>query len=131
MNRAAAGLGSWLELRGGHAAGISLDAHEAMLNMHSYALWQARPDSTQSARDRALHALVGELFSRLEARERAVLRGIHLEGRSARAVAQSMGMHHSAVGRLRARAEEKLKGGLAAVLRYRALETALGEDDGF
>jgi len=128
MNRAAAGLGSWLEVRGGHAAGISLDAQEALLHMHSFALWQARPDPAQSAQEQALHALVRELFAQLEPAEQTVLRGIHLEGKSARALAQALGLHHSAVGRLRARAEEKLKGGLAAVMRYRALERALGKD---
>jgi RNA polymerase sigma factor (sigma-70 family) len=133
MNRAAAGLGSWLEVRGGHAACISLDAQAAMLNLHSFALWQAQPDPSQGAQAQALQALVRELFAQLDPKEQAVLRGLHLEGKSARALAQSMGVHHSAVGRLRARAEEKLKGGLAAVMRYRALEKAFGADaeDGF
>jgi DNA-directed RNA polymerase specialized sigma24 family protein len=133
MNRAAVGLGSWLETRGAHAAGVSLDAQESILNLHSFALWQTSPDTAQSARQQALHALVRELFAQLEPQEQSVLRGVHLEGRSARALARSLGLHHSAVGRLRAKAEEKLRGGLAAVLRYRALETAFGEDtdDGF
>ena len=129
MNRAAAGLGSWLEARGGQGH-VSLDAQGALLEMHSFALWQAQPAPAKG--ERALCAMVRELFAQLEPREQAVLRGIHLEGKSARALAQAMGLHHSAVDRTRARAEEKLKGGLAAVIRYRALERALGrEDDGF
>ena len=131
MNRAAAGVGSWLEVRGGQTARLSLDAQAIMIDLHSFSVWQAHRE--EGADTLALHALVRELFAQLEPGEQAVLRGIHLEGKSARAVAQAMGVHHSAVGRLRARAEEKLKGGLAAVMRYRALEKAFGEDadDGF
>ena len=129
MNRAAAGLGSWLEGRGGHAACLSLDAQAAMLNLHSFALWQARPDPSDSAEKQALYALVRELFAQLDPKEQMVLRGIHLEGKSARSLAESMGLHHSAVDRLRDRAEEKLKGGLAAVMRYRTLQQAYGKEE--
>ena len=108
MNRSAVGVGSWLEARGGHAARLSLDAQAVMIDLHSFSLWQARGE--ESTDTLALHALVRELFAQLEPNEQTVLRGIHLEGKSARAVAQAMGLHHSAVRRLRARAEEKLRG---------------------
>ena len=119
MNREAAGVGSWL-LRGARRS-VSLDGQEALLDLRSFALWQAG-ESKEDARHAAPLALLREIWrEELSDRERAVLRGLHLEGKKESALAREMGLHHSAVGRLRRRAEDKLKGGLGYAMRYQAL----------
>jgi len=125
MNRDAAGLGSWLLRDVLRPVAASLDAQAARaLDQQGYTLWQAEslgledPDPARAA----LLALLREIWrDELDGVERAVLHGLHLEGKSEAAVGRALGLHHSAVGRQRRRAEGKLRGGLGYALRYRAL----------
>jgi DNA-directed RNA polymerase specialized sigma subunit len=79
---------------------------------------------------RAMRALVREVWQgELSGLERHVLRGILLDGRSENDLARELGMHHSAVGRCRQRAEEKLRGGLRYVMRYAALLEQMAQDN--
>ena len=124
MNRDAAGLGSWLPRGTRRTASVSLDEQEALLDLRSFALWQLQAQDRQQtdAGRAALLALLQEIWrDELSGRERAVLRGLCLEGKNESVLAREMGLHHSAVGRLRRRAEDKLKGGLGYAMRYQAL----------
>ena len=125
MNREAAGLGSWLLRDSLRPVSASLDAQAAhALDQQSFMRWQAEAyglDDADPAYE-ALLALLREIWrDELDGGERAVLRGLHLEGKSEAALGREMGLHHSAVGRLRRRAEGKLRGGLDYALRYKAL----------
>ena len=123
MNRAAVGLGSWLlqGAQGGRA--VSLDAQCVLLECESFTRWcgECLEQDAAPGRD-AMRALVREVWrGELDSREQQVLRGMLLEGKSENELARELGLHHSAVGRCRRRAEEKLKGGLRYVIRYRTL----------
>lgn len=130
MNRAAAGLGSWLlqGAQGGRA--VSLDTQGTLLDMASFTRWREENLEALGEQGReAMHALVREVWrDELSAWERDVLRALIFQGKSESELAREMGMHHSAVGRCRRRAEEKLKGGLRYVIRYRALLEEMGQD---
>ena len=106
----------------GRATCVSLDASPVIADYISFRQWQAQLHNTDSAPRQALHALVRELFEQLEPNERAVLRGVHLEGKSTRAVALSIGLHHSVAGRLRLKAENKLRDALTVAIRLQELE---------
>ena len=124
MNLEAAGLGSWLLRETLRPVSASLE-DAALLDCESYARWQVSQGGNEeiSVRPReALPALLRELWrDELSAGERAVLRGLHLEGKNEAALARELGLHHSAVARTRRRAEEKLRGGIGYALRYIAL----------
>jgi len=125
MNHDASGVGSWL-LRGViRPVCASLDAQAAhALDQKSFARWQAEAFGAtgEDPAHAALLALLREIWrEKLDDSERAVLRGLHLEGKSQTALGREMGLHHSAVGRLCRRAEEKLRSGLGYALRYREL----------
>ena len=129
MNREAAGVGSWLLREAMRPVSASLGAQSPVLDGQSYRLWQREEAGQADRSQQALQALLREIWrDELTGEERAVLRGLHLEGNSQAAVARALGLHHSAVGRLRRRAEEKLKGGLSYAMRYRALEKQLAAD---
>ena len=100
-----------------------------MADIYSFHQWQVLQHNAENAQDQALHALVGELFAKMEPEEQLVLRRVHVEGKSTRATSISMGMHHSTVGRLQKKAEEKLRNWLSAVLRYRELEQEFSRDE--
>ena len=124
VNRAAVGLGSWL-LQSTQGT-ISLDAGadaDMLVEYESFARWyEGHLEGDMAAGRQAMRALVRELWSEaLSGRERQVLRAVLLEGKSENELARELGMHHSAVGRCRQRAEEKLRGGLRYVMRYRTL----------
>ena len=129
MNRAAVGLGSWLlqGAQGGRA--VSLDAG-ALLECESFSRWKETCLEQDTVQDRdAMRALVREVWrGELDGREQAVLRALLLEGKSENELARELGLHHSAVGRCKKRAEEKLRGGLRYVIRYRALLEQLAQD---
>ena len=124
MNHDAAGVGSWL-LRGVRPVCASLDAQAAhALDQTSFARWQAEccGATDEDPAHAALLALLREIWrDELNSGERAVLRGLHLAGKSQSALGRELGLHHSAVGRIRRRAEDKLRGGLGYALRYREL----------
>jgi len=133
MNRDAAGLGSWLLRDVLRPVSASLDAQAARaLDQQSFRCWQAQSfggegDDPAYA---ALLALLREIWrDELDDGERAVLRGLHLEGKSEAAIGRALGLHHSAVGRLRRRAQGKLRGGLGYALRYQALMERTLEKD--
>ncbi|MCL2298723.1 MAG: hypothetical protein FWC27_01075 [Firmicutes bacterium] len=119
MNRAAVGLGSWLQGAQGSRT-VSLDTQDMLLELRSFAQWREEALEEESADGReALRALVREVWrGELSGREQHVLRCVLLEGKSESELARELGLHHSAVGRCRKRAEEKLRGGLRYVLRY-------------
>ena len=122
MNRAAVGLGSWLLQGAQGARAVSLDA-DLLLEHESFARWRedSLDEDTAVGRE-AMHTLVREIWREaLSGRERQVLRATLLEGKSEKELARELGIHHSAVGRCRRRAEEKLRGGLCYVIRYRNL----------
>jgi len=121
VNRAAVGLGSWLTQ--GAKGGMSLDGQGAFLECESFTRWRDECIERDAAPGRAaMRALVWEVWhGELDGRERHVLRGLLLEGKSENELARELGLHHSAVGRCRQRAEAKLRGGLRYVIRYRAL----------
>ena len=123
MNRNAAGVGPWLLRETSPSARVSLDAQQALIDRQSFTRWLAQDaDSEGGAEYTALLALLREIWrDELSERERAILQGLHLEGKKEAALAREMGVHHSAVGRLRRRGEQKLRGGLGYVLRYQAL----------
>ena len=112
----------------GQASWISLDASPVIADIVSYRQWQYQLYNTENAPRQALHALVRELFEQLEPNEQTVLRGVHLDGKTARAVSLEMGVHHSAVARLRLRAEEKLRSALTVALRLQELEREFSWD---
>ena len=122
MNRAAVGLGSWLLQSAQGIQAVTLDAG-LLLEHESFARWREEGlEEDMAAGKEAMRALVREVWSEaLSGRERQVLRGILLEGKSENELARELGMHHTAVGRCRQRAEEKLRGGLRYVIRYRTL----------
>ena len=123
MNRAAVGLGSWLLQGMESGRTVSLDTQGTLLELESFMRWdaQCREDGAGESRE-ALRALVREIWQgELSGQEREVLRAMLLEGKSERDLSRELGMHHSAVGRCRQRAEEKLRGGLRYVMRYRTL----------
>ena len=123
MNRAAVGLGSWLLQGAQGGRTVSLDTQAMLLELESFAQWCEGTLEEGAADSReALRALVREAWQEeLSALERRVLRAVLLQGRSESELAREMGIHHSAVGRCRRRAEEKLRGGLRYVLRYMTL----------
>ena len=123
MNRAAVGLGSWLLQGAESGRAVSLDAQDILLECESFARWEEGCIERDAAPGReALRALVWEVWrGELDSREQHVLRGLLLEGKSENELARELGLHHSAVGRCRKRAEEKLRGGLRYVIRYRTL----------
>ena len=129
MNRAAVGLGPWLLQNTQSSRAVSLDAQNVLLEFESLARWREECLEQDMAQGReALRALVCEVWrGELSAQERLVLRALVLEGKNENELAKELGLHHSAVGRCRRRAEEKLRGGLRYVIRYRALlkQTAL------
>jgi DNA-directed RNA polymerase specialized sigma subunit len=127
MNRAAVGLGSWL-LQAQEGRRVSLDLQGVLLDCESFAHW--REESVEDGQERELmRTLVREIWQgELSGRERHVLRAMLLEGKSENELARELGMHHSAVGRCRQRAEEKMRGGLRYVMRYRALLEQLEQD---
>jgi len=130
VNRAAVGLGSWLPgTQGGRT--VSLDLQDVLLEFESFARWREEGIEREAAPGRrAMRALVREVWQgELSERERHVLRGILLDGRSENDLARELGMHHSAVGRCRQRAEEKLRGGLRYVMRYAALLEQMAQDN--
>jgi len=123
VNRAAVGLGSWL-LRGAEGGRtVSLDAQGMLLEGESFTRWREVCLEQDAAQAReAMRALVWEVWrGELDAREQHVLRALLLEGKNENELARELGLHHSAVGRCRKRAEAKLRGGLRYVIRYRAL----------
>ena len=123
MNRAAVGLGSWLLQGVQSGRTVSLDTQAVLLELESFEQWcgEALEEDAEDGRE-ALRALVREVWQEeLSALERRVLRAVLLQGRSESELAREMGIHHSAVGRCRRRAEEKLRGGLRYVLRYMTL----------
>jgi len=126
MNHQAVGLGSWLLRDAVRQGTISLDTQSPLLDWQSFALWQAEQGKHVDAMQAAMQALFRELWQdKLTASERAVLWGLHIEGKSEAELARSLRLHHSTVSRLRRRGEENLKGGLGYVMRYRSLvETA-------
>ena len=130
MNRAAVGLGSWLLQGADCSRTVSLDAQGMLLDGESFTRWGEERVEQDAAQGReAMRALVREVWrGELDSREQHVLRGLLLEGKSENELARELGLHHSAVGRCRRRAEEKLKGGLRYVIRYRTLleQTAQG-----
>jgi len=123
VNRAAVGLGSWLLQGADGSRAVSLDAQGMLLDGESFARWKEACTEQDAAQGReAMRALVREVWrGELDSREQQVLRGMLLEGKSENELARELGLHHSAVGRCRRRAEEKLKGGLRYVIRYRTL----------
>ena len=128
MNRAAVGVGSWL-LRSGGLGSVSLDMQETLLEAQSFAFWQAEHLITGDSAALALRALVREVWQEcLDTRERSVLRGTHLESKSDVALARELGIHPSTVRRCRAKAEEKMRGGLHYVMRYRELLAETGQE---
>ena len=118
MNRAAAGLGSWL-LREA-ARPVSLES--ALLDSLSFTLWQARQGGEEpaAAREALLELLRALWHEELTPEERAVLCALHLEGKTAAVYARELGVHHSTVARVRHRAEEKLRAPLGYAMRYQA-----------
>ena len=125
MNRDAAGVGSWLLREVLRPVSASLDAQAARaLDQESFRSWQAGSyveDGTDYAYA-ALLALLREIWrDELSENERAVLQGLHLESKSEAAIGRALGLHHSAVGRLRRRGEEKLRESLGYALRYKVL----------
>ena len=130
MNRAAVGLGSWLLQNTPGSRTVSLDFQGMLLDFESLTQWRevcAEQDMAQGRE--ALHMLVREVWrGELSTLERHVLRALLLEGRSENELAKELGLHHSAVGRCKKRAEEKLKGGLRYVMRYRALLEQTAQD---
>jgi DNA-directed RNA polymerase specialized sigma24 family protein len=119
VNRDAAGLGSWLLRESSRV--ISADAEAGhVLDQTSFLRWQMETCAGEGdPAYSALFTLLREAWrDELDSRERAVLRGLHLDGKSESAIGREMGLHHSAVGRLRRRAEEKLREKLSYVLRY-------------
>ena len=123
MNRAAVGLGSWLLLGAEGGRVVSLDAQGLLLECESFTRWkEACLEQEAAPGGDAMRALVREVWrGELDGRERLVLRALLLEGKSENELARELGLHHSAVGRCRKRAEAKLRGGLRYVIRYRAL----------
>ena len=123
MNRAAVGLGSWLLQGAQGGRTVSLDTQGMLLELDSFDQWREDALEEDAAESReALRALVREVWQgELSALERRVLRSVLLQGKSENELAREMGLHHSAVGRCRRRAEEKLRGGLRYVLRYMTL----------
>ena len=125
MNHDAAGLGSWLLRSAIRPVCASLDAQAAhALDQKSFARWQAERCgiNDEDPAHAALLQLLREIWhDELDSHERAVLRGLHLQGKSMAALGRELGLHHSAVGRLRRRAEDKLRGSLGYALRYREL----------
>ena len=128
MNRAAVGLGSWLLQGTQSGRTVSLDTQGALLELLSFTRW--REEGLEQAQSgEAMRALVREIWQgELSGPERRVLRGLLIEGKSEQELARELGTHHSAVGRCRQRAEEKLRGGLRYVMRYRALVDQMEED---
>jgi len=89
------------------------------LDSMSFARWQALQQHQHNIYHTALLALLCELWqNELTEHERAVLQGIHLAGKSEAAVGRELGLHHSAIGRIRSRTEEKLRRALAYAIRY-------------
>jgi len=86
----------------------------------AFAQWQCETNSTaQEHNEAALRALLREIWrNELEPRERTVLQHLHLYGKTEAAISRELGLHHSAVGRMRRRAEAKLHTGLGYALRY-------------
>ena len=123
MNRAAVGLGSWLLQGAQGSRRVSLDTQDMLLELNSFEQWREEALEEDASQGReALRALVREVWQgELSTMERRVLRAVLLQGRSENELAREMGIHHSAVGRCRRRAEEKLRGGLRYVLRYMTL----------
>jgi len=123
LNRAAVGLGSWLLQGAQGGRTVSLDTQGMLLELDSFDQWREDALEEDAAESReALRALVREVWQgELSALERRVLRSVLLQGKSENELAREMGLHHSAVGRCRRRAEEKLRGGLRYVLRYMTL----------
>ena len=130
MNRAAVGVGPWLLQGAQSGRPVSLDAQGMLLEGESYVCWREACLEQDAAPGReAMRALVREIWrGELDGRERHVLRGLLLEGKSENQLARELGLHHSAVGRCRRRAEEKLKGGLRYVIRYRTLLEQTAQD---
>ena len=123
MNRSAVGLGSWLLQGVESGRPVSLDTQGMLLELESFMRWETETRESDAAPDReVLRRLVREVWQReLSGRERQVLRAMLLEGKSENELAKELGMHHSAVGRCKKRAEEKLRGGLRYVMRYKTL----------
>jgi len=129
MNREAAGLGSWLPRDAPRPVSASLEDQGPLLDFQSFRWWQAQGERAADAGHAALTELLREIWrEELTARERAVLRGVHLRKKSEAALARELGLHHSAVARLRGRGEEKLRGGLGYVMRYRTLVEQINEE---
>ena len=130
MNRAAVGLGPWLLQGAQSGRAVSLDAQGMLLEGESYVRWREACLEQDAASGReAMRALVREVWrGELDGREQCVLRGLLLEGKSENQLARELGLHHSAVGRCRRRAEEKLRGGLRYVIRYRTLLEQTAQD---
>jgi len=123
VNRSAVGLGSWLLQGVESGRPVSLDTQGMLLELESFMRWETETRESDAAPDReVLRRLVREVWQReLSGRERQVLRAMLLEGKSENELAKELGMHHSAVGRCKKRAEEKLRGGLRYVMRYKTL----------
>ena len=124
MNRAAVGLGSWLQQGGQGGPAMSLEKHGMMLlEGESFTRWCDERLELEALPGReAMRALVREVWrGELDGTERLVLRALLLEGKSENEVGRALGLHHSAVGRCKRRAEEKLRGGLRYVIRYKTL----------
>ncbi|MCL2495457.1 MAG: hypothetical protein FWE98_07370 [Oscillospiraceae bacterium] len=122
MNRAAVGLGSWLQQGGQGGPAMSLETH-GLLEGESFTRWCGERLELEAMPGReAMRALVREIWrGELDGTERLVLRATLLEGKSENEVGRALGLHHSAVGRCKRRAEEKLRGGLRYVIRYKTL----------
>jgi len=90
-----------------------------LLDCMSFAQWQALQQHQHDTKRTALLALLGELWQdELTDHERAVLQGLHLAGKNEAAVARELGLHHSAVGRIRRGAQGKLRRALNYAIRY-------------
>ena len=121
MNRAAVGTGPWLLSR--RMPQLSLDITAQLVEQMSYAAWlEDERNAGRTEEERAFLAVLDEIWrDTLSEREQQVMQGIFWEGKSVTAVGRALGLHHSAVGRCRERALEKLRTGLHYVLRYQAL----------
>ena len=91
-----------------------------LFDQNTFTHWQREGYETANAHTRkALFALLREIWiDELDAHERVVLQGLHLHGKSEAAIGRELGLHHSSIGRMRRRAEAKLRVGLGYAMRY-------------
>ena len=121
MNRAAVGIGSWLQQQ--RTPQLSTDITAQLLEQTSYTAWlEEERGAGRAEEEHALLAVLDEILNEaLTPQERQVLQGVFWEGKSISAVGRALGIHHSVAGRCKERALEKIKTRLQYVMRYRAL----------